>query len=189
MSMLNKSLNENKSVLFTILCILLQSFPSMASSSHIKHRRKLSVVTPNVSPGNRGHLPPASSLAITRIRPLDSFQQPPRKRVSLHPPLSRGNSAPTYNRAESSITPLRGASHEPSENVTLAESNAESQEREENDSLDEVIMAVDLRDKGTVGCCYYVAREEKLYLMEDVKYGGLDVIDTRTVVFVHHRLQ
>lgn len=46
------------------------------------------------------------------------------------------------------------------------------------DALNEVIMAVDLRERGTVGCCYYVAREEKLYFMEDVKFGGLDVVDT-----------
>jgi DNA mismatch repair protein MSH5 len=38
-------------------------------------------------------------------------------------------------------------------------------------------MALDMRDRSTVGCCYYVAREEKLYLMEDVQLGGLGVID------------
>ncbi|KAF2748154.1 hypothetical protein M011DRAFT_422382 [Sporormia fimetaria CBS 119925] len=38
-------------------------------------------------------------------------------------------------------------------------------------------MAVDLRERGTVGCCYYVAREETLYFMEDVKIGGLEVVD------------
>jgi DNA mismatch repair protein MSH5 len=49
-----------------------------------------------------------------------------------------------------------------------------------NDSLNEVIMAVDLRGHNTVGCCYYVARDEKIYFMEDVKLGGCDVVDTRT---------
>ncbi|KAF2804902.1 uncharacterized protein BDZ99DRAFT_425101 [Mytilinidion resinicola] len=38
-------------------------------------------------------------------------------------------------------------------------------------------MAVDLRERGTVGCCYYVARDEKLCFMEDVKLGGVDVVD------------
>jgi DNA mismatch repair protein MSH5 len=46
------------------------------------------------------------------------------------------------------------------------------------DALAEVIMAVDLRERGTVGCCYYVAREEKLYCIEDVRFGGIEVIDT-----------
>jgi DNA mismatch repair protein MSH5 len=40
-------------------------------------------------------------------------------------------------------------------------------------------MAVDVRERGTVGCSYYVAREEKLYLMEDVKLGGPEVVDAR----------
>lgn len=43
--------------------------------------------------------------------------------------------------------------------------------------LDDVVMAVDMTDRHTVGCAYYVAREEKLYFMEDVKLGGADVIE------------
>lgn len=48
------------------------------------------------------------------------------------------------------------------------------------DALNEVIMAVDMKERGTVGCCYYVARDEKLYFMEDVKFGSLDVVDACT---------
>lgn len=47
-------------------------------------------------------------------------------------------------------------------------------------------MAVDLRERGTVGCCYYVARDEKFYFMEDVKLGGVDVVDACT--FCHIRI-
>lgn len=43
----------------------------------------------------------------------------------------------------------------------------------------EVVMAVDVTEKGTVGCAYYVARDEKLYFMEDVKPGGPDVVEAR----------
>ena len=39
-------------------------------------------------------------------------------------------------------------------------------------------MAVEMRERGTVGCAYYVAGEEKLYLVEDIKMGNLDIIDT-----------
>lgn len=39
-------------------------------------------------------------------------------------------------------------------------------------------MAVDVKDRMTIGCCYYVAREEKLALMEDVKLGSLEMIQT-----------
>ncbi|KAL1618838.1 hypothetical protein SLS54_006953 [Diplodia seriata] len=45
------------------------------------------------------------------------------------------------------------------------------------DALDEIIMAVDIRERKTVGCSYYVAREEKLYLMEDMKLGDVETID------------
>jgi DNA mismatch repair protein MSH5 len=45
-------------------------------------------------------------------------------------------------------------------------------------------MAVDLKEKGTVGCCYYVAREEKMYFMEEVKLGGIDVVDICESLFV-----
>lgn len=50
-------------------------------------------------------------------------------------------------------------------------------EREEGDHLNETIVALDMRNRGTVGCCYYVAREEKLYFMEDAQLGGLGIID------------
>lgn len=46
------------------------------------------------------------------------------------------------------------------------------------DALNEVVMAVDIRDLNTVGCAYYVAREEKLYFMEDLKCGGMDAIES-----------
>lgn len=38
-------------------------------------------------------------------------------------------------------------------------------------------MAIDMKG-GTIGCCYYIAREEKLCLMQDVKFGGLDIVET-----------
>ncbi|KAK3708862.1 hypothetical protein LTR37_011192 [Vermiconidia calcicola] len=38
-------------------------------------------------------------------------------------------------------------------------------------------MAVNLTDRGTVGCAYYAARDEKLYFMEDAQMGGADIVD------------
>ncbi|KAL8647419.1 MAG: hypothetical protein Q9226_006436 [Calogaya cf. arnoldii] len=57
------------------------------------------------------------------------------------------------------------------------EQDADINEREEDDSLNEVVMAVDLRDRGTVGCAYYIAREEKLYMMQDLTSGGIDIVE------------
>ena len=48
----------------------------------------------------------------------------------------------------------------------------------DDDTLNEVVMAVDLGSKGTVGCSYYVARDEKIYLMEDVKLGDATIVDS-----------
>lgn len=51
---------------------------------------------------------------------------------------------------------------------------------DDDEELCRVIMAVDMKDRGTVGCSYYSAQEEKLYVMEDIVYGGHDVIDICT---------
>ncbi|KAI4752933.1 hypothetical protein E4T52_14463 [Aureobasidium sp. EXF-3400] len=46
-----------------------------------------------------------------------------------------------------------------------------------DETLDEIVMAVDRKPRGTVGCAYYVAAQEKLYFMEDIDLGGLDIIE------------
>ncbi|KAH7403355.1 muts domain V-domain-containing protein [Cadophora sp. MPI-SDFR-AT-0126] len=58
------------------------------------------------------------------------------------------------------------------------ETEAEIEARENTDSVNEIIMAIDLKDGGTIGCAYYSAREEKLFMMADIKMAGLDIIDT-----------
>jgi DNA mismatch repair protein MSH5 len=62
----------------------------------------------------------------------------------------------------------------PSESVTR---DSRADDLQADDTLSEVIMSVDLTTRGTVGCCYYVARDEKLFFMEDIQFGDLDVID------------
>ncbi|RAL10511.1 MutS family protein MSH5 [Aspergillus homomorphus CBS 101889] len=47
-----------------------------------------------------------------------------------------------------------------------------------DDELDQVIVAIDTRDSGTVGCSYYSAREEKLYLLGDLRYSDSEIIDS-----------
>ncbi|KAI1273344.1 putative MSH5 protein [Xylaria sp. FL0933] len=50
------------------------------------------------------------------------------------------------------------------------------------DALNEIIMAVDMRDRGprgsTIGCAYYIALEQALYLLEDVAMAGVDLVET-----------
>lgn len=35
-----------------------------------------------------------------------------------------------------------------------------------------------MRDNGSLGCAYYVASDEVLYLLEDVAMAGIDLVDT-----------
>ncbi|MCJ1471038.1 MutS protein msh5 [Pseudocyphellaria aurata] len=147
----------------------------MASRSTTK-RQKTLTTTPMV---RYSHIPHSGSLARSsptpRMHPPNSPQIQTRKQVNFDQQSSRGSSAAIFDRANSAARTSRVGSNGPLVSVEVAESNCDIQAREENDSLHEVIMAVDLRDKGTVGCCYYVAGEEKLYLMEDVKYGGIEI--------------
>jgi DNA mismatch repair protein MSH5 len=62
-------------------------------------------------------------------------------------------------------------------------SKARNDAEENDDTFIEVIMAVDMTPRGTVGCCYYVARDEKLYFMEDIQCGDVHIIDSR--MFYH----
>lgn len=50
---------------------------------------------------------------------------------------------------------------------------------DDDDTLNEVVMAVDLLSRGTVGCCYYVARDERMYFMEDIQFGDVEIIENR----------
>jgi len=51
-------------------------------------------------------------------------------------------------------------------------------EDDTDEALANVIMAIDMKEHGTVGCAYYVAREERLFCMEDVVHGGTDIVET-----------
>ena len=151
----------------------------MAFKVPSKRRRGSSTTTPIVSHSNS---PASSSFVrsspIFRVRSTEYSQWQPKKRVSIHPPIKSGSSIAQPTRT-SPLAPLPPpGSAVSTDEILLPEDDAVVEEREENDSLNEVIMAVDLRNRGTVGCCYYVARQAKLYLMEDIQSGGLEVINT-----------
>ncbi|OJI90821.1 hypothetical protein ASPTUDRAFT_163445 [Aspergillus tubingensis CBS 134.48] len=46
------------------------------------------------------------------------------------------------------------------------------------DDEEQVVVAVDMRDSGTVGCSYYSALEEKLYLLGDLRHSSENIIDS-----------
>lgn len=42
-------------------------------------------------------------------------------------------------------------------------------------------MAIDMRDNGTVGCAYYVAIDEALFLQEDIAMAGIEFVETLVI--------
>ena len=50
------------------------------------------------------------------------------------------------------------------------------------DDLGHIIAAFDIKDYGTVGCSYYLAEEEKIYMLGDSRSGGMETIEARTFI-------
>lgn len=46
------------------------------------------------------------------------------------------------------------------------------------DALNEIIMAIDMKNNGNLGCAYYITAQETLYLLEDVAMAGIDLVET-----------
>lgn len=116
--------------------------------------------------------------ARSTLRQTKRLQQPARRRLLQH----------CNQRGPATSSPSGFGPHSPDQDRSSTahlgigcapERDADIDEREEDDSLNEVVMAVDLRDGGTVGCAYYIAREEKLYMMQDVISGGIDIVELR----------
>ncbi|ESZ91643.1 DNA mismatch repair protein Msh6 [Sclerotinia borealis F-4128] len=63
-------------------------------------------------------------------------------------------------------------------NLEAEENESDIREREDWDSMNEIVMAIEFKERGIVGCAYYIAREEKLCMMADISKAGLDTIDT-----------
>ena len=143
-----------------------------------KHRRDGSIAaTPTVSQSND-----ADRSSLVQSSPLSHFQrskhpqQRPTKSVKLRLPSNdpraialSSHPRPAYRKSSTS-------------SVAASAFNAASENRiegqEEDIDPDEIIMCVDMRDRGTVGCCYYESSTGSLHLVEDIKYGGLEVVDT-----------
>lgn len=51
-------------------------------------------------------------------------------------------------------------------------------EQSVDDDLGQIVVAIDMRDSGTIGCSYYSAQDETLYLIGDIRFAGNESIDT-----------
>ncbi|OAP65085.1 hypothetical protein AYL99_01057 [Fonsecaea erecta] len=82
------------------------------------------------------------------------------------------NSSATPSQAASNdrSTPIRATLSPQSEGVYLDVPR-------DDDFLEQVIVAVDIKGRGEIGCAYYIAGEERLLCMEEVMGGAADVVD------------
>ena len=168
-------------ILASIILLILTSLPSStpihqtilpAQASQVKkfkgHSIPMSLVNSRASSVSSGKLPPSTrkrrySYVGSDMPPPTNhaFPQPAQKRISIPPSTRTGTPSSVFN------------------STCDTETEAQASVREDDDALNEVIMAVNIKDRNTVGCAYYVAREEKLCLSQDIKMGGLDVIEMR----------
>ena len=150
----------------------------MASKIPSKRRRDSSVTG---SQGSRIGTSVSGSVAsrssVTPSQSSKYFARTPTKDAAQQLSSCRAPFAPLHRPAASDLR-SHPSSLAPSAPAIEAEDEFAIHEREQNDSLNEIVMALDLRNRDTVGCSFYVAMEETLYLMGDVKFGGLDVVDT-----------
>lgn len=107
----------------------------------------------------------ASSSAIFLSQRSKHGQQYPRKRVSNHPSSSQPDPVTSPTGPYAAHKHIRRPYTAPPASDMQPENDAEVKERENGDNLDEVIMAVEMRDRGTVGCAYYLPREQTLYMV------------------------
>ncbi|KAH9891518.1 muts domain V-domain-containing protein [Xylariomycetidae sp. FL2044] len=91
-------------------------------------------------------------------------------RLPIRPPGSRLSLRPSATPSSSAVD------HRPSQ--ILNHEQHDGPFHHEADALNEVIMAIDVKENGNLGCVYYVAAQETLYLLEDVAMAGLDLVET-----------
>lgn len=131
----------------------LQTLDKMRSSQKRKHspavsRSRPPPITPRTAGSRGGHDARPSSRASTVSR------------GPIHPPASSA--------AQRLQTPFQ------TESLIGGEANETSIE---DDDVGHIIAAIDMKDYSTVGCSYYSAEEEKLYLLGDIKSGEMETIN------------
>ena len=141
--------------------------------------------TPTMSQGNDSRASSfVQSSPLRHLQPIKHPQQRPTKRISLNLPNNPDSSAlsshlrPAYRQSRPSSFATSA--------VDVARENVIEGEQGEDSDPAEVIMCVDMRERGTVGCCYYESSTSSLHLVEDIRCGGLEVIDTREYARARH---
>ncbi|PSR81614.1 putative MSH5 protein [Coniella lustricola] len=108
---------------------------------------------------------PTSSRSLHSSPSLPSYPQSREDRVSLQP-----RSAVTPSSSASRL--LEGQPGGTQSSVFLGDDDHEPE------GVDEVVMAIDMKDNGALGCAYYVAADEALFLQEDTRMAGIETIES-----------
>lgn len=97
-------------------------------------------------------------------------------RLDYHDGTSPGSNTSRVHFPNSQIS---STSRIPALDTSLASTiDDEALEQSIDDDFGQVIVAIDMRESETIGCSYYSAQEETLYLMGDIRLAGNDTIDS-----------
>lgn len=115
------------------------------------------------------------------VRRNPGSSQASSSRPSLAPPSSRiQQSDPSVVSSPTAyVRAVRSRASHTSQSVPPLSLNGTSLEDQTEDSLCETIMALEMKQRATIGCCYYVAAEETLFLMQDVPLGSNEIVEQR----------
>ncbi|KAI8957462.1 muts domain V-domain-containing protein [Daldinia sp. FL1419] len=104
-----------------------------------------------------------SSRATTRTYPSSPRlpQHPQRQRLSLRLPSSQISANNSSRLEDDEDTPI-----------------GDVLSNQDSDALSEIILAIDMKENGNLGCAYYIAIDETLFLLEDVAMSGTDLVET-----------
>ncbi|KAI1459397.1 muts domain V-domain-containing protein [Annulohypoxylon moriforme] len=143
-------------------------FARSATDGHIFSTPSQGRATPNYPDSSSRGQSRGSICTATRniIPPYQSSPQlpphPQRHRLSLRLPSSRLSSNHSDRRQEND----EDSRHE------------DALSSEDADALGEIILAIDMKDNGNLGCAYYIAMDETMFLLEDVAMSGIDLVET-----------
>lgn len=133
-------------------------------------RRRLAIETPSFSPSSLASSSKPRLLSQANFTPRGGLPSSPRLPTLPRQQMSGPRVSMSCERSEPLVRNDTSQGYD-------AETDAEILEREGADAMNEVVMAIDMKERGTIGCAYYTAREEKLFMIEDMKLAGLEIID------------
>jgi DNA mismatch repair protein MSH5 len=141
-----------------------------------------SLFTPNPSS-------PFSQQVFTAMRSSQKRKWSPEVSRSRPPPITPRTSEPRPGRAlrassrasTTSLQPPMPSSarqvRTPFQTETYPSQEESRRASSSDDDSGHIIAAIDMKDYGTVGCSYYSAEEEKMYLLGDTRSGGMETIE------------